>query len=135
MNMPMKSAPQPERKLGEFTAPTTKKIEVAAREDSYLGAELARLQTEGFMLLNGIIEDIQGVLSNVEASVTPENRNEAMTAAQMRSHARERENQARERRELARDLVLGALAGMECEEMSDDLDRQRFLLALLQADL
>jgi hypothetical protein len=56
--------------LGEACEPMVEQINHLAT-DPELGAELARLQTEGFALLNGIIEDITVVLSNMEASVTP----------------------------------------------------------------
>lgn len=118
--------------LGDACEPMVEQINHLA-EDPQIGAELARLQSEGFALLNGIIEDITVVLSNMEASVSPP-ANREQTVAALRSDARERQNQARERRELARDMVIDSLAGMDCED-SIDLDRQRFFLALLQADV
>lgn len=119
--------------LGEACEPMIEQINHLA-EDPAMGAELARLQNEGFALLNGIIEDITSVLTSMEASVTPPANNTDQSLLSLRNEAAKRQNLARERRELARDMVIDSLAGMDCED-SEDLDRQRFFLALLQADV
>ncbi|MGI4846639.1 MAG: hypothetical protein ACRYGK_00630 [Janthinobacterium lividum] len=118
--------------LGQICEPMVDQINHLA-DDPAIGAELARLQAEGFSLLNGIIEDITAVLGSLETASAPPPARTPVDAATLRSDARQRQDEARERRELARDMVIDSLAGMDCE--ADDLDRQRFFLALLQADV
>jgi len=108
MNLPEKKMPLP-RKAIPMTREQALEIIGRAQHDKYLARELDDLREKCCQFIGDLMREVGQEIAAKERRVPVLLRNREETAISLRGAAAHREQRARERRELAEAMVMGAL--------------------------
>ncbi|EJN02950.1 hypothetical protein [Herbaspirillum sp. YR522] len=111
MNLPEKRLHQ--RQLDPMTHEEALDIINRASKDKHLAREVDFLRERCCLFINDVMNDINLALAEREKKLPALLRGKADSAVSLRVAAQEREQMARQRRELAEAMVIGALANMD----------------------
>lgn len=112
MNFPAQKTPQT-RRADPMTHEEALEIIARAQQDSYLARELDYLRDKCCLFLQDVIHDVNLALAEKEKKVPALLRSKVDSAISLRMAAQQREELARQRRELAEAMVIGALLNID----------------------
>ncbi len=111
MSFPAKELPLKEQ-VSPMTHDEAIRIIERAGQDKYLSRELDQLREKCCLFISDVMHDVNHALAEKDKQ-TPallrSKKNSSESAVSLRAAARERENQAKQRKELAEAMVIGAL--------------------------
>jgi len=108
MSVPVKEM-SPRDQVVPMTHDEALEIIERARKDKFLAPELEQLRAKCCLFVSDVMREVNQALADKEKRTPALLRSKPSDAVSLRGAARERENAAKQRRELAEAMVIGAL--------------------------